>query len=55
MHPQRTDLHNELHGHPSLYFNEPAYVVHIALLDQDGVGSAITVALPQSAEQQSRS
>ena len=45
MHPQRTALHNELHARPSLYFNEPAYVFHIALLDQDEAGSAIIAAL----------
>ena len=51
MHPQRTALHNELHARPSLYFNEPAHVFHIALLDQDEAGSAIIAALPHSAEQ----
>ncbi|HEX5844567.1 MAG TPA: DUF3422 domain-containing protein [Pseudomonas sp.] len=51
MHPQRTALHNELHVRPSLYFNEPAYVFHIALLDQDEVSAAIIRALPQNGEQ----
>ncbi|WP_166366489.1 DUF3422 domain-containing protein [Pseudomonas akapageensis] len=32
MHPQRKDLHNELHARPSLYFNEPAHVFHLAFL-----------------------
>ncbi|PPA05669.1 DUF3422 domain-containing protein, partial [Pseudomonas sp. MWU12-2312b] len=32
MHPQRQDLHNELHARPSLYFDEPAHVFHLAFL-----------------------
>lgn len=32
MHPQRKELHNELHARPSLYFDEPAHVFHLALL-----------------------
>ena len=35
MHPQRTTLHNELHARPSLYFNEPAHVHHLALLGDE--------------------
>lgn len=35
MHPQRTALHNELHARPSLYFNEPAHVHHLALLGDE--------------------
>lgn len=47
MHPDRTTLHNELHARPSLYFNEPAHVFHIALLDQGGVSAAVIAALTQ--------
>ncbi|MFJ4353935.1 DUF3422 domain-containing protein [Pseudomonas sp. NPDC089428] len=32
MHPQRSALHNELHARPSLYFNGPAHVFHVALI-----------------------
>ena len=32
MHPQRQYLHNELHARPSLYFDEPAHVFHVAFL-----------------------
>lgn len=32
MHPQRTALHNELHARPSLYFDGPAHVHHLAVL-----------------------
>ncbi|MFZ3153483.1 DUF3422 domain-containing protein [Pseudomonas sp.] len=49
MHPYRTALHNELHARPSLYFNEPAHVFHIALLDQGGVSAAVIAALTQDA------
>ncbi|WP_153788455.1 DUF3422 domain-containing protein [Pseudomonas sp. EMN2] len=35
MHPQRTTLHNELHARPSLYFDGPAHVFHLALLGGD--------------------
>lgn len=34
MHPLRVDLHNELHARPSIYFNEPAHVFHMALLEE---------------------
>jgi uncharacterized membrane-anchored protein len=30
MHPQRQFLHNELHARPSLYFDGPAHVFHLA-------------------------
>ncbi len=49
MHPQRTALHNELHARPSLYFNEPAHVFHIALLDQSGVSEAVIATLAERA------
>ena len=32
MHPQRTALHNELHARPSLYFDAPAHVFHLAFI-----------------------
>ncbi|HDS1744036.1 MULTISPECIES: DUF3422 domain-containing protein [Pseudomonas] len=32
MHPQRTVLHNELHARPSLYFDGPAHVFHLAVI-----------------------
>ena len=32
MHPQRTALHNELHARPSLYFDAPAHVFHLAFV-----------------------
>ncbi|MGE7958293.1 DUF3422 domain-containing protein [Pseudomonas sp. NPDC089530] len=35
MHPQRQHLHNELHARPSLYFDEPAHVFHLAFLGGD--------------------
>lgn len=38
MHPLRVDLHNELHARPSIYFNEPAHVFHMALIEE---GSAL--------------
>ncbi|UVJ45280.1 DUF3422 domain-containing protein [Pseudomonas sp. LS1212] len=36
MHALRFELHNELHSRPSIYFNEPAHVFHLALLERDG-------------------
>ncbi|MCO7516570.1 DUF3422 domain-containing protein [Pseudomonas guariconensis] len=41
MHPQRTTLHNELHARPSLYFDEPAHVHHLALLGDDAACQAL--------------
>lgn len=35
MHPQRKTLHNELHARPSLYFDEPANVYHLAFLTHE--------------------
>lgn len=32
MHPERTALHNELHARPSLYFDAPAHVFHLAFI-----------------------
>ncbi len=36
MHPQRQQLHNELHARPSIYFSEPAHVHHYAFLADAG-------------------
>ncbi|SDU87126.1 MULTISPECIES: DUF3422 domain-containing protein [Pseudomonas] len=33
MHPFRTALHDELHARPSIYFNEPAHIYHLTLLE----------------------
>lgn len=33
MHPLRSELHDELHVRPSIYFNEPAHVYHLTLLE----------------------
>lgn len=41
MHPLRTTLHNELHARPSLYFDGPAHVHHLALLGGDAACSAL--------------
>ncbi|MBS7596871.1 DUF3422 domain-containing protein [Pseudomonas sp. RC2C2] len=41
MHAQRTALHNELHARPSLYFDEPAHVFHLAFLGTDADCNAL--------------
>lgn len=41
MHPQRATLHNELHARPSLYFDEPAHVFHLALLGGEEACAAL--------------
>jgi uncharacterized membrane-anchored protein len=41
MHPQRTALHNELHARPSLYFDEPAHVFHLAFLGGEQACNAL--------------
>ena len=41
MHPQRTALHNELHARPTLYFDGPAQVFHLALLGGDAACAAL--------------
>ncbi|HEU0196912.1 MAG TPA: DUF3422 domain-containing protein [Nevskiaceae bacterium] len=41
MHLQRTALHNELHARPSMYFEAPAHVFHLAFLDQDNAARSI--------------
>ena len=41
MHPQRTALHNELHARPSLYFDGPAHVHHLAVLGGEAACTAL--------------
>src|SRR5690606_9228162 len=41
MHPHRNTLHNELHARPSMYFDAPAQVFHLAFLDEDDAAQAI--------------
>ncbi|UZE21943.1 DUF3422 domain-containing protein [Pseudomonas sp. B21-056] len=41
MHPQRKTLHNELHARPSLYFDEPAHVFHLAFLGDNAQCTAL--------------
>lgn len=45
MHPQRNALHNELHARPSMYFDAPAHVFHLAFLDEEDTASTIIQAL----------
>lgn len=45
MHPQRYALHNELHARPSMYFDAPAHVFHLAFLDENDIASGIIQAL----------
>ncbi|MFT0532497.1 DUF3422 domain-containing protein [Castellaniella hirudinis] len=41
MHLQRNTLHNELHARPSMYFDAPAQVFHLAFLDEDNAAQTI--------------
>ena len=41
MHPLRHTLHNELHARPSLYFSEPAYVFHLAIMGNEDERQAL--------------
>lgn len=41
MHPQRYALHNEIHARPSIYFDAPAQVFHLAFLDERESATAI--------------
>jgi len=45
MHLQRNALHNELHARPSMYFDAPAQVFHLAFLDEDDAAQSIIRAL----------
>lgn len=53
MPPLRHALHNELHARPSLYFSEPAYVFHLAVMGSEDDRQALLDSLytePISAE-----
>lgn len=41
MHVHRNTLHNEVHARPSMYFEAPAQVFHLAFLDEDDVAGTI--------------
>lgn len=41
MHLHRNTLHNELHARPSMYFDAPAQVFHLAFLDEDDAAHTI--------------
>ncbi|WP_323017032.1 DUF3422 domain-containing protein [Castellaniella sp.] len=41
MHLQRNTLHNELHARPSMYFDAPAQVFHLAILDESDAAQTI--------------
>lgn len=41
MHLHRNALHNELHARPSMYFEAPAHVFHLAFLDEDHAATDI--------------
>ncbi|CAM5789775.1 DUF3422 domain-containing protein [Castellaniella caeni] len=41
MHLQRNELHNELHARPSMYFDAPAQVFHLAFLDEGDAAQTI--------------
>ncbi|MGB6006859.1 DUF3422 domain-containing protein [Castellaniella sp.] len=41
MHLHRNALHNELHARPSMYFDAPAQVFHLAFLDEDDAAQTI--------------
>lgn len=41
MHLHRNALHNELHARPSMYFDAPAQVFHLAFLDEDDAAQSI--------------
>ncbi|CDM24883.1 hypothetical protein BN940_12131 [Castellaniella defragrans 65Phen] len=45
MHPHRNALHNELHARPSMYFDAPAQVFHLAFLDEHEAAEAIVRSL----------
>lgn len=45
MHPQRNALHNELHSRPSMYFDAPAHVFHLAFVDESDIATGIIQAL----------
>lgn len=45
MHPHRNALHNELHARPSMYFDAPAQVFHLAFLDENEAAETIVRSL----------
>lgn len=45
MHPHRNALHNELHARPSMYFDAPAQVFHLAFLDEHEAAETIVRSL----------
>ncbi len=45
MHPHRHALHNELHARPSMYFDAPAQVFHLAFLDEHEAAETIVRSL----------
>jgi uncharacterized membrane-anchored protein len=45
MHPLRSELHDELHARASIYFNEPAHVYHLTLLERGDALDRLVVAL----------
>ena len=49
LHPLRFELHNELHARPSIYFNEPAHVYYLTLLEQGNALDRLIEALDSRA------
>lgn len=49
LHPLRRELHDELHARPSIYFNEPAHVYHLTLLEQGDTLDRLVAALDSQA------
>ncbi|MFI8743891.1 DUF3422 domain-containing protein [Pseudomonas sp. NPDC077186] len=49
MHPMRSELHDELHARPSIYFNEPAHVYHLTLLERGDALDRLVEALDDQA------
>lgn len=50
MHPQRIALHNELHARPSIHFQAPANVHHLAFVDPEEACSVLIEQLQQLAD-----
>ena len=51
MHPLRVTLHNELHSRPSIHFQEPANVHHLAFVDPDEACSVLIGQLERLADE----
>src|SRR5699024_5997807 len=45
MYLHRQDLHNELHARPSVYFDAPAQIFHLAFLDENDAAQTIVSTL----------